>query len=118
MEVLVWKFDRTPGTLGHMASFFKITSSAMNCIMRCSCLATAAELASIYVPLMAQPSTDAAFQKMISESSLSPASVKGIAGEKLCPHLLRHAVGGRGGETSQNPLKHTSPNSRDNWVYP
>ena len=56
--------------------------------------ATAAEMANIYVSVIAQPSTDAAFQKAISESSLSPANVKGTAGKNcVLIHLDTQLVG-------------------------
>ena len=43
--------------------------------------ATAAEFLNIYVGLMPQPETDAAFVKMIQESCLGPSNVKGVPGK-------------------------------------
>lgn len=43
--------------------------------------ATAAQFLNIYVGLMPQPETDAAFVKMIQESCLGPSNVKGVPGK-------------------------------------
>lgn len=62
--------------------------------------ATAAQLMNVYLSLVPPPSTDAGFVKMIQESALSPANVKGQAGKNcVMVHLDCQLLG----EASKRP---------------